>query len=228
MCRMLRRLAIAIAVIAVGVAAWFGYLFHQATKLPDWYDADAIALEDADPEELDVGWVVVPDEDEAPAGEAPTKKTPSKKRRRELRNFHLRSAAGNAATRDAVRASRAVYEDGKIEAGVVISVKEIDLDKLKKNDREFYRRALKAFPTLKRRDVYVGIEDEPSSKDGYLQLGPRTRVRIGDLRYSLAKVASKLGIEQSKVRKQINREFVRLKVTDPEAPPPADDETAGL
>ena len=224
--RMLRRLAIALAVLAVGVAAWFGYLFHQATRLPEWYDADAIAVED--PEEVDVGWVVVPDEEAAPAGEAPKSAVAPKKRRRELRNFHLRSAAGNSATRKAVRASRAVYEDGRIEAGVVISVKEIDLDKLQKKDREFYRRALEAFPALERRDVYVGIEDEPSSKDGYLQLGPRTKVRIGDLRYSLAKVARKLGIEQSKVRKQINREFVRLKVTDPQAPAPPDDDADGL
>lgn len=221
---MLRRLAVVVLVLLVAGGAWLAYTFHQATALPDWYDPADLAQEEAPASEI--GWVVVPEAGER--AQPPTTEVPAPKRakRRVLRNFHLRSAAKNPAARKAVRASRAVYEDGRLEAGLVINVSEIDRGKLKKADREFYERALEAFPSLKNRDVYVGIEDEPSTADGYLQLGPDTQVRIGDLRYSLNRVARKLGLSRAKVRKQINAEFVRLKLTDPDAPPeaPADED----
>lgn len=214
--------------LSVGIAllaglSWVGYRVHAATRLPDWYDAEAVVTPDA-ADSAPVGWVIVPDE-EAGDGEAAAPAGPTAKgKRRQLRNFHLRSAAGKGATRDAIRASRATYEDGRLEAGVVINVSKVDRAKLKKADREFYARVLEAFPRLKNRDVYIGIEDAPISEGGYLQLGPDTRVRVGKLDYSLRKVARKLGVSEAKVRKQIDKELIRLKVTDPDAPPPTGDE----
>jgi hypothetical protein len=206
----------------LAVAGWVGYLVHAATRLPDWYDADAV-VDAADPELAPSGWLVVPDEEAAESEGEAGSSAPKPAKRRQLRNFHLRTAAGNQATRDAIRASRATYEDGRLDAGVVINVSRIDRSKLKKDDREFYERALEAFPRLKGRDVYIGIEDQPTARGGYLQLGPDTRVRVGKLDYSLRKVARKLGLSEAKVRRQIDQELVRLEVTDPDAPPPADE-----
>lgn len=223
--KLLLTLGLGVGAVVLVVAGWLGWVVYAATRLPEWYDPDAQIASD-DLEVAPSGWVVVPDEaadahhEAAPGGGRGDTKSA---KRRQLRNFHLRTAAGNQATRDAIRASRATYEDGQLDAGVVINVSKIDRSKLKKGDREFYQRVLEAFPRLRGRDVYIGIEDQPTSAGGYLQLGPETRVRVGELDYSLRRVARKLGLSEAKVREQIDAEFVRLEVTDPDAPPPQEE-----
>jgi hypothetical protein len=86
-------------------------------------------------------------------------------------------------------------------------------------DRDTFRRTTRAFPALKKRSVYIGIEDHPTfDGDGYMKLGPNPRVRVGKLQYSLSAAAARLGTSENKIRQQINREFRRLKVTDPAGP----------
>ncbi|TPV94967.1 MAG: hypothetical protein B7733_12470 [Myxococcales bacterium FL481] len=137
-------------------------------------------------------------------------------RTREVRNFHLRSTAKNPAWREAVRGSRATFEDGTLEAGVVISLDKLPRRSLSANDRKTIDRALKAFPALRKREVYVGLEDRTVTRDGILQLGSSTKIRVGQLRYPLSTVAKRLGLSAPSIRRQINRELRRLKVKDPE------------
>jgi hypothetical protein len=223
---MLRKLLFSfllLAGVAGGVAA---YLWHQGTALPEWYEEELQALEslppDADAAEAQPGtplqWSVIPD---APTSDAAPKSSPKKKKgRREMRNFHLRSGASSKAARKAFRASRATMEDGKLEAGVVVNVSKVDRKELSGKEKEFFKRLKKAFPPLAKRDVYVALEDEPvTGPDGFLQLGPNPHVRVGELSYSLKSLAKKLGLNQSSIRKDINAEFRRLKVRDPEDMP---------
>lgn len=225
---MLRRIAIAVAVLAVLAGVALVHTWRQATALPQWAVEDEAGVDDTQPQTATPGedaplppaavWVEVPaDPDATPAPEASAGAEPEPPKRRELRNFHLRSAAKNVVAAKAIRKSRAVYDDGKLEAGVIVNLSKIPRKKLKPEDRKLLDRAFRAFPALRERSVYVGIEDEPVSRRGYLQLGRKTVVRVGKLRYPMAKVARKLGIDAAQVRKQLNRELRRLKVTDPDA-----------
>jgi hypothetical protein len=232
----LRWLAIALAVVLVAGASTALYLWRQATSLPAWADDEADpgmdALAPAEPHgSTTPGWIEVGEElDEEVAEEnvpdvgppAPSRARPNaapKKRvdhrRRELRDFHLRAAAKNVVAAKAIRRSRAIYEDGVLEAGVVVELSRIPRDELRAEDRRLLDRAFSAFPFLRDRAVYVGIEDEPTSRNGFLQLGRKTRVRVGKLEYSLAALARKLGVDARRVRAQLDRELRRLKVTDP-------------
>lgn len=221
---------ISLVVVAV-VAAGAGYYhWSKATALPDWYTASADELppvaatpglappnraaQSSDAATPPIVWTPVgpPPPPRAPDGQALPKQP------REVRNFHLRSAAKNPALRKAVQGSRATYEDGTLEAGVVINLSKIPRDKLSTNDRKTFDRAMKSFPPLRGRDVYVGLEDRTVTRDGILQLGPSTKIKIGKLSYSLDTVAKRLGLSAASIRRQINRELRRLEVRDPEAP----------
>ncbi len=251
---MLKKVAIAFAVlvlVGVGVVAW---LWNQATALPDWYVEEQAAALDAgdlaDPDDPDAPppqWIA---QDQAgnplddvepvplvgapePAGPAtapseataaPKKKTKKrgKAKRHELRGFHRRRAKGNkggksAQRAKAVKASRAVYEDGELELGVVVDLSDFPKDKLSEKDRRRYDRAIANFPGLTKRDVWVGVEDKPVTVDGYLQLGPDAQVRVGKLRYSLSGAAKRLGMKPSQLRAELNRELRRLGLVDPDA-----------
>lgn len=215
---MLKKLLIGLAVLLLavgGVAYWF---WHQATALPEWYaeidDADASEPAPTGP----LQWAVVPDAESDKAApksaEAPQK---PKRVRREIRDFHMRAHVKNPAARKAFRASRATYEDGRLEAGVIVNAGKVPQKELSKKDKGFFERLIKAFPSLADRDVYVALEDEPIvAPDGILQLGPNPKVRVGNLSYSLAQVAKKLGVSTKAVRKDINAELRRMKVMDPE------------
>lgn len=187
--------------------------------LPEWYEPDALeaGLPSQD-EASDLSWHVVPAAESAvaPTPNEGESAAPEKSARRVMKNFHLRTHVSNPAARKAFRASRATYEDGHLEAGVIFNASKVPLAELNAKDRRFFERLTDAFPAVAERDVYVALEDEPTvAEDGILQLGPNPKVRVGKLSYSLAAVAKKLGISTAAARRDINREFRRMKVTDP-------------
>jgi hypothetical protein len=116
-----------------------------------------------------------------------------------------------------VKASKAVLKDGKLEAGVVLDLSKVSTDKLTDRDRGLYDKAVANFPGITRRDVYVGVEDQPVTEDGVLQLGASPQIRVGNLRYPLDKAAAKLGMSPAQLRAELDRELQRLGVKDPSA-----------
>ena len=176
---------------------------------------------------------------EKPAAEPKRKKKRSRKaKRHELRGFHrgltkrrkkrrkgpplspAEKAAREEATTTkakAVRASRAVYEDGHLEVGVVLDLADFPADKLAPKERARYERAVKNFPGLTNRDVWVGVEDDAVIVDGYLQLGLDAKVRVGKLTYSLAGAAKRLGMKPEQLLREVNRELRRAGFVDPDS-----------
>lgn len=167
-----------------------------------------------------------------------TSKRSGKAKRHELRGFHRgltkqrkrrkkepplspaeKAAREEAAKKkaQAVRASRAVYEDGHLEVGVILDLSDFPADKLNDKDRARYERAVKNFPGLTNRDVWVGVEDDAVIVDGYLQLGADAKVRVGKLTYSLAGAAKRLGMKPEQLLREVNRELRRAGFVDPDA-----------
>lgn len=233
--QVVKKLLLVIAILVLVGAGIAFYLWRQATALPDWYtqadgETDGLELEESDTQG-EVRWVSVPPDDGAleeplppPSGPAaadapsskPTGVRSAHKRGRSdkhvLRGFHRR---GNGKSKGAVRASRAVLDGNELEAGVVLDLSKVPRDKLVERDERLYERAVANFPGITKRDVYVGIEDEPVTQDGVLQLGPDPKVRIGNLRYSLDEAAKRLGMSPADLRAEFNRELKRLGFTDP-------------
>ncbi|MGH1344722.1 MAG: hypothetical protein ACRBN8_24395 [Nannocystales bacterium] len=234
---MLKKVAIALGVLVLlaGVAVFV--LYRQATALPDWADAEVAEQAAADPN-APIVWEAESEGDEPlapeleaalpadpptspPATEAqappsasrPAQARPKKKAKRYvLRGFHRR---GKGAGKDAVRASKAVLEGGRLEAGVVLDLARIQDAKMSDSDRGLYEGALDAFPPLRKKNVYVGVETRPVRKQGVLQLGKDAKLRVGSIRYSIGSAAGKLGMSEAGLRKNLNRHLKRLGFKDP-------------
>jgi hypothetical protein len=225
----------AAVLLLAGGGAIYG-LWHAATSLPDWYVASrptATAPTSGPGSQTwdENAWEVLSSPEEPEAAGERTDRSPepeasygvasgpasSRPRPRHvLRNFHVRATVQNPAWRPAVRASRATYHQGRLEAGLVVNLSRLRLEGLRPVDRDLVRRAAKSFPTLRDQEVYIGVEDTPTTDaEGYLQLTADTLVRVGNLRQSLASVARRLGLEPPEVRAQLNAELRRLRVRAP-------------
>ena len=95
-------------------------------------------------------------------------------------------------------------------AGVVLDLSRIEDAKMSDADRGLYEGALQAFPPLRKKNVYVGVETRPIRKDGVLQLGKTAKLRVGSIRYDLGSAARKLGMTEAGLRKALNEHMRRL------------------
>lgn len=220
-----KNVAIGLVLLAGTGIAGATYVWRQATALPEWYVEGEVSAEEdrptsaapepeagmrAEQPALRGGVAFEHDPPSPSAGDgftAPRSKSTAPPRR-EVRQFHRRGLPPG--TRTPVKASRATLDGEHLEAGVVLDLSNIPRDQLTPHDRALYDRAILAFPALARRDVYVGIEDEPRSDGKVLRLGPNPKIRVGNLRYSLAKAAEKLGIPPDELRREFDRELARI------------------
>ena len=199
-----KTIGIVALVIVVLVGFGLGWMWRRVTALPDWYESGAMIAEDGRPQ-VDQDWVVIP-EAEGPADAPPGAEV------YQLRNPHLRQSTTGSREKarpinDTIKQSRATYSGGKVDAGAVVNLSEIKLDKLSPKEREQYEDTIEAFPALTGRDVYVGIEGATKDGDGKLALGPNTKLRVGDTRYSLRTAAKRLGVSEAELRRTIEKEL---------------------
>jgi len=149
----------------------------------------------------------------APPPRASAPRTGPKPERFEMRAFHRHTAKPSPA----IQASRAVYEDGHLEIGVILDLQKLPVDRLKPRDRARYDNAVANFPGVMERNIWVGVDDEPLSVGGYLALSPEAEVRVGKLTYSLDGAAERLGMTPVELRLEVNRALRRLGFVDPDA-----------
>jgi hypothetical protein len=218
------------AVVLAGAAAAVTWIGYRATRLPDWYahvegaepagdPPGARGRREVAPPEADSGWQVVPRSEGGPGGAGAEGTAPGSPGvatvRRERRGLPLKRIAGDPALRAAVRASRAVYEDGRLEVGLVVDTGAVDPARLRPEARRIWDRARRSFPVLEDRKLYLALVDEPLTRGGFLQLGPRPVVRVGELEESLDSVARRLGVDPGRVRAGVDRVLRELELREP-------------
>lgn len=204
---MAKKIALALLIVVLLVGGVLGWLWTRLTALPEWYASGELIAEDGTLQ-VDPDWVLIPSEPNAPP-------------RYQIRNPHLRPKAKAKAkpVTQAIKGSRAIWADEgtkqELEAGAVINLSQMDLSKLGPKDRKHYENAIAAFPALTERDVYVGIEGEVGRRGDDLVLSPKTKLRVGDTRYSLGTVAKRLKVSEAELRKTIEKELGKLDVHPP-------------
>ncbi|HEY8379562.1 MAG TPA: hypothetical protein VIK91_23880 [Nannocystis sp.] len=200
---MWKKLAIFLLVLLLAAIGVVVYLYMQVTALPDWYPE--LAAEEAAAAEESPGGALV----WAPAKDGSKKK--------ELRNFHRKAARKSPEVKAVIKASRATFEDGVLEAGVVADLRALPTDKMRGDQQSLYQRARQAFPSLTERDVYIGVEDpSPVFENGGIEIGPSARVKIGNFTAPLDEAAAKLGMTPDALRRELAKQMRELGV-----PPPA-------
>ncbi len=199
-------IAITLMALLLIAAAGAWYLWSQLNAKPDWYLEEQAAGAVQTPETVAPnGKLVWKDAAGAPAG-----------KRKELRNFHRRAAQKDATVAKVIKASRASFEDGKLEMGVVADLRNLPNDKLDAQQRDLFQRVRDSFPSATDREVYIGVEDPaPGLKNGQIELGPQAKLVIGTLSYELDAAAARLGMSPAALRDQFEAQARSLGVTAP-------------
>lgn len=207
---MLKKIGLVLLVLLLIAGGVIFYLYSQATALPDWY-AEEVAAGPA---------TAAPEPPEAADGSlqwAPAKTTtgePSK--RKELRNFHRKAAKKNPEVAKVIKSSRASFENGVLEMGVIADLRNLPKDQLRGDQAEFFQKVHNSFPSATDREVYIGVEDPgPVLAGGNIQLGPDAKLRVGNLSYDIDSAATKLGMSPAALRKQFDDQIKALGVNPP-------------
>jgi hypothetical protein len=207
---MLKKIGLVLLVLLLIAGGVIFYLYSQATALPDWY-AEEVAAGPA---------TAAPEAPEAADGSlqwAPARTTtgePSK--RKELRNFHRKAAKKNPEVAKVIKSSRASFENGVLEMGVIADLRNLPKDQLRGDQAEFFQKVHNSFPSATDREVYIGVEDPgPVLAGGNIQLGPDAKLRVGNLSYDIDSAATKLGMSPAALRKQFDDQIKALGVNPP-------------
>ncbi|HIK42844.1 hypothetical protein [Thermoleptolyngbya sp. M55_K2018_002] len=97
-------------------------------------------------------------------------------------------------------------EDGQIKGGVVVNLSELPTDGLTDQERAALDRVLAFVPALGRRGVYLGIEGNPTVRNGKLRLDENMTVKVGNLSLPASVVAGQLGLSLAELEARINAE----------------------
>lgn len=97
-------------------------------------------------------------------------------------------------------------QDDTLKTGAVIDVSQLKNDDFGAQGREFLTQLTEKLP-LGNRKIYIGLEGKPEIKNGRLQFGENTRVRVGDLSLSLKELSDRFGIPPEQLKEKLNLEL---------------------
>ena len=100
-------------------------------------------------------------------------------------------------------------KDGKISVGAVVDLKKIPLNELHTKKQSAIAQLLK-IPVIKEHPVYIELEGKPTIRHRQVNLDNTTRVKLGNLSFTLAELSEYLGIPQERLNQQISKEFKTL------------------
>lgn len=143
---------------------------------------------------------------------APVQKPPEQKTARvpikepqlkQLFNAEVARKAEASGLSKAVKGVNTTVQNGTVESGAVVNLGEISIDQLPNPEREAIANLISRFPQLGDRTVYIGVEGQPIVQNGQIQLGDTVRIRLGELRFTPAELAERLGVSEDQIRQQI-------------------------
>ena len=109
---------------------------------------------------------------------------------------------------NAIKGINTAIGDGKIESGVVFDLSDLPTENLSRREEAAIATALKAFPLLKDRPIYIGIEGKPTIANGRIQLDDNIKVKVGKLSMTLPELSQRFGIPLSKLENRLNEQLL--------------------
>lgn len=185
--------------VAIGALAATALSVRQVSQVPDWYAADAppeITTPDPTP--------ISPNLFESLVTSGAPVELNGAQVNQIVTAAIARSPEGQALLQNGFSTT---IEDGQIKGGVVVNLSELPTDGLTEQERAALDRVLAFVPALGRRGVYLGIEGNPTVRNGKLQFDENMTVKVGNLSLPASVVASQLGLSLTKLEARINAEL---------------------
>lgn len=210
-----------IALLGVGVLS-FLYYWNQSTKLPEWYSSergDSPKQTNSQETEAIRKKLVEKVEASTRASEKASRKDVEVKlSQNELNDLLALKIAENSNNKllKSVKGSNTTIKDGTVESGVVANLSQIPAEQLGGNEQTMLKKLVQIFPHLKDQEVYIGIEGKPKIENNKIKFDEQTKIKLGDLKFSMSELSNQLGIPREELEKNLSLELGKLKVSDVE------------
>lgn len=212
--------------IVIGVASGVYYFWRQFTQLPDWYTTQqnaprtyaqiqksGAAVEkkiqaqiQASPQAAKVNVVQNRPSEQAPS---PPKDVQIALNSQELNDLLVTKIAEKREGRSlpsSVKGFNAAVKDNKLKTGAVVDIKELQNSGLGTQQQQFLSEITQNLPGNDRK-VYIGVEGKPQIQNGKLRFNQNARIQVGNMSFTIAEVANRLGVSPEKVQDQLNLEL---------------------
>lgn len=194
--------------ISLGTLAALSLSWQQATQLPEWYDSQKQAAsldttENAIARDRIIRGITTTRDGGATRIEGELSAT-------DINQLVVGAIATNPNYRPVLEGTRDInttIREGQVQSGAVVNLSEIPTEQLNPTEQALLERLSRTFPALADRDIYIGIEGQPSFEQGRLLLSDDTVVRVGDLRLTLNQLQSLFGVSREQIEQQINQKL---------------------
>jgi hypothetical protein len=227
---MFKRLLYILSLSLTGTGAVFFFFWYQATQLPDWYKKSQIQ-----PFTPPTAEDNVPSPAQIEQLQEAQKQQAQKQVLRKISN-HLKGSKGKgevqldakevnalidsgiAQSSDKSRLAQAVVstktqiENGTISTGAVIDLREIPFNELQKGEQILVSQLLSILPILRYHPVYVELEGKPTLRNKQVSLDESTRVKLGNISFSLLDLSERFGFSEERLKQQVVQKLENLPV----------------
>lgn len=223
---MLKRLLFLLLCFIGGMGAVLLFFWYQATQLPDWYTTSPTQYTEPF---TTANALPPPNQNQQMQQEAQkqvlhkiTNRLKGSKTKGEVQldatEVNALIASGIAQTTDSSRLAKAVIstntqiENGKISAGAVIDLRAVPLNELHAGEQAAVSKLLSTIPILKYRPIYIEVEGKPSIRNNQVNLDDTTRIKLGNLSFSLSELSQRFGFSERRLNQQVAKKLKNLSV----------------
>ncbi len=193
---MVKKLLIAIVVLAAAIGGGLAYAWNRATAVPQWYAADTVTPSAT----VSVNDLLA---QRATTANGQVQVTLSETDLNQI----AASAAANSTAAPILEAAGGIntrIERDRIESGTVVNLSELPTDALPAEGQTAIRQLQERFPILANRDVYIGLSGQPQVQDGQLRFGNDAVIKIGQMSIPVGDAAQQIGLSQAELEAQLS------------------------
>ncbi|GAP97443.1 hypothetical protein [Leptolyngbya sp. NIES-2104] len=212
--------------IVIGTASGVYYFWRQLTQLPEWYSTgqnnpktyaqiqkSGATVEEkieaqiqASPQAAKVNAAVNRPSDEVSSASDDVQVALSSQELNDLLVTKITEKRDGQPLPSSVKGFNAAVKNDKLKTGAVVDIKELQNSGLGEQHQQFLSEITQKIP-MSDRKVYIGVEGKPQIQNGKLRFDENARIQVGNMSFTIAEVASRLGVPPEKVQDQLNLEL---------------------
>ncbi|WP_017318250.1 hypothetical protein [Mastigocladopsis repens] len=220
---MFKRVLLLLCCSIGGIGAVLFFFWQQAIQLPKWYTnppttASPPAISDQTQTQIQLSQQQIQQQVLSKISDNLKGSNAKGEVQLDANEVNTLIVSGIAKTTDKSRLAQAVVstntqiKDGKISAGAVIDLRTVSLNELQAGEQAAISKLLSTVPILKYHPIYVEIEGKPNIRNKQVSLDDKTRIKFGNLSFSISDIYQRFGISQESLQQQVSKELKNLPV----------------
>lgn len=212
---MFKKILIFLAITAIAGGGVVYYFWHRATQIPNWIEPKiSVAPNPPNPKpekslQEKIRQEVV-NNPNSPNSQEPVNVTVTRAELGQALNDKVGQQFKNV---ESLPPLQAQIREKTVEVGTVVDPEMLKNAQLSPGQTKILERVLPLLPSQKQ-PFYVGIEGQPQISQGQLLLKEDSRIKIGDLSFSMAEVSQRLKIPPEKLNELLQMNIEQLNLQD--------------